>query len=111
MASSDPFAGGTQATLEFDKSEPIKYDSLKELLTRAIESVLGEKEAAKVRFDLSAPDFVLGSSRAYSTWTVKIAMPPERAGPLLDKFAQQLGDTPVFLGDSHIGARVAGAPR
>jgi SecD/SecF fusion protein len=95
----ETFVGGTEVMLSFD--EPIKYDSLKELLDKAVE----KKE---VRFELSNPDYKPGSSHTYPEWTLRMNLPPEQATPLLNEFKQRLAATPVFLGDSKISGRVAG---
>ncbi len=97
---SDPFIGGSEVTLNFDKVEPIKYDSLHELIERAI----GEE---KTKFELSNPDYTPGSTHPYSEWTLRLAKSPTEAVALLSSIKNQLASRPVFLGDSKIGGRVA----
>ncbi|HEV3415659.1 MAG TPA: protein translocase subunit SecF, partial [Pirellulales bacterium] len=95
----DSFIGGTEVTLEFD--DPIKYDSLKELLDQTI-------DPKKVQYDLSNPEYAAGSKEhAFNTWTLRLSIPPEQATAILNSFATKLASTPVFLGDSTIGSRVA----
>ncbi len=98
-ATRDPFAGGTEVTLEFD--EPIKYDSLKELLGQTIDT-------NKVNFSLSNPEYASAPTRGYKTWTVKLSVPTEEATATLNKFKANIESTPVFLADASISGRVAG---
>jgi SecD/SecF fusion protein len=95
----DPFAGGTEVTLNFD--DPIKYDSLKELLEQTI-------DVKKVLFGLSNPDYAAAPNRPYKTWTLKLSVPMEEATAILNKFRANIESTPVFLADSTISGRVAG---
>src|SRR5262249_54925399 len=98
-AARDPFAGGTEVTLEFD--DPIKYDSLKELLEQTI-------DVKKVLFSLSNPDYASAPNRGYKSWTLKLSVPMEEATAILNKFRANIESTPVFLADSTISGRVAG---
>ncbi|HEV2972628.1 MAG TPA: protein translocase subunit SecD [Pirellulales bacterium] len=95
----DSFVGGTEVTLQFD--DPIKFDSLKELLDQTI-------DPKEVQYDLSNPEYAAGSKEhAFNTWTLRLSVPPEQASVILSNFAAKLESTPVFLGDSTIGSRVA----
>ena len=98
-AARDPFAGGTEVTLEFD--EPIKYDSLKELLGQSIDS-------SKVNFSLSNPEYATAPNRGYKTWALRVSVPTEEATAILNKFKANIESTPVFLADATISGRVAG---
>jgi SecD/SecF fusion protein len=100
-AARDPFAGGTEVTLKFDPLNPIKYDSLKELLEQTI-------DVKKVLFSLSNPDYAAAPNRPYDSWTLKLSVPMEEATAILNKFRANIESTPVFLADSTISGRVAG---
>src|SRR5262249_48759393 len=97
-AGRDPFAGGTEVTLDFD--EPIKYDSLKELLGQTIDTT-------KVNFSLTNPEYATAPNRGYKTWTLKLSVSTEEATAILNKFKASIESTPVFLADSTISGRVA----
>ena len=97
-AASDSFVGGTEVTLEFE--DPIKYDSLKELIDQALPS-------KDVRYELGNVEFNAGQNRGYKQWTLRISQPLDQATAFLADFERQVSNTPVFLGDSKIGSRVA----
>jgi len=98
---SDPFAGGTQAKLEF--SHRVDHDTLRGLF----EEQLGP-EAQKRRLSISNPEHKPGESSAYTEWTVKIDVPPEQTKPVLEAVKAELGDRPFFPSSNTIGGKVAG---
>ncbi len=93
----DQFIGGTQTTLNFES--PIEHDAVEALVRDAV----GKDE----RFEVSNPNSAPGDRRQYTTWTLRLAMPPAQARPILDKFREDMRKTPAFLGVSQIGGRVA----
>lgn len=93
----EAFIGGTETTLHFD--QPVPYDGVEGFM----KSTLGKD----VRFELTNPKFQPGDRDAYNDWTLRVALPSEQARPLLEKFRGNLSKTPVFLGVSKIGGRVA----
>ncbi len=128
LVGAEQFIGGTEATLKF--SEQIKLQSVKDLLEQILPQpaktpATGAAPPAKtsdaskspapaagetIAYELSTPGYIAGTEgeRASYTWTLRLATQPDAAAPLLDKFSKLVAQSPVFLGDSHIGGRVAG---
>lgn len=94
----DQFVGGTETTLHFDV--PIEYGNVEALIRDAV--------GKDGKFELSNPNYLPGDKKPFDTWTLRLAMPPAQARPILDKFRDDMVKTPVFLGVSRIGGRVAG---
>ncbi|HEX3997783.1 MAG TPA: protein translocase subunit SecD [Pirellulales bacterium] len=92
------FGGGTETTLNFEQE--ITYDGVDGLLRDAL--------GKDVRFEVTNPNYQPGDRKPFKSWTLLVALPPDQARPLLEKFREKLGNTPVFLGVSNIGGRVAG---
>ncbi len=93
----EAFAGGTEVTLSFN--QPIPYVS--------VESMVKDALAPNTRFELTNSSYQPGDQKAYQKWTLRVALPPDQAKPQLEKFRDTLAKTPVFLGVSNIGGRVA----
>ncbi len=100
----DPLAGGTAAQLTFD--EPISFDALTEILIAEFGA-----EAAVPTFEASSPEdgYEDEDGRSYSTWDLRIKLPPDQAGPRLESIKTRIADTPFFPALSQIGAKVAGS--
>ena len=99
MTGPDAFVGGTETTLNFGL--PVPYDG--------VESLVSEALGHDARFELTNPKYQPGDKEnSYASWTLRVSLPPDVAGPRLEKFRESLAKKPVFLGVSNIGGRVAG---
>jgi SecD/SecF fusion protein len=107
--STDDFPGGTEVTLKFD--QPLKYGAVADVLDQIIGDQKGVSREQRVRYELSNPKYLPGDVRPYDTWTLRLSPSPEQSKPILDKLRETMKTTPVFLGDSKIGGRVAEGTR
>jgi len=103
-ASPDPFAGGTVATLTF--SHGIDHDTLEEMIDRQLEA--SGIAAKTVRKKLFNEKYERGDEGSHQDWEVRLALPPERAQPVLEAIKAKLDDTPFFPSLNTIGGKVAG---
>lgn len=98
-AAPETFVGGTEVRLTFP--DKINYDNLRELLEAAT-------AGKPIRYDLSNDQYSSSDNHGYSEWTLKLAVPPSEAQPIVDAVNAKLTATPIFLSASQIGSRVAG---
>jgi SecD/SecF fusion protein len=101
-ASGDSFAGGTLVTLNF-KPE-ITYRKLSEQLQAILQP---NPEAAGTRFELSTQGYEPGSSQAYGSWNLRVALPPAETAKVLEQLDQGLANAPFFPSSEVVGAAVA----
>ncbi len=100
----DPYAGGSMSVLSF--AEPVKHQAVEQLIAAALDaSKLADQHAI---FQLSNPQYVEGDHAAFSEWTLKILLPPEKTQTLLSTLQSQVADSPIFPASSTIGGAVAG---
>jgi SecD/SecF fusion protein len=93
---------GTEVELHF--GEKINHPTLTKLLQEDLEAV----GLPSVRFDVTNPKLVSGSTLGYTDWTLNILMPPADTAKLLKHTQAHLVDTPVFPSSNRIGGKVAG---
>jgi SecD/SecF fusion protein len=110
-ASGDPAAtnpegaamvGGTRVTLNFPQE--ISYTPLREMVDRELKE-LNLKDAA---YELSNPDYKMGSEARYKNWTLETTLNQEQTQQLLNLIQQRMASTPVFPSSNQIGGKVAG---
>ncbi len=103
---SDRFAGGSSAQLNFSVgiSQRDLADRIGAQLTKA------DPTKVDAAIELSSPDptFEPGSDKAYQTWNLRIAVPPQQASAVLEKVSKELAGEPNFPSSNKIGAAVAG---
>jgi SecD/SecF fusion protein len=94
----------TKAVLKFP--DGINYEALKGTLAAAFTKA----EVANAVFDLTTPskEFVSGSSRPETDWTVETRLPKEQLEPVLVEVQKSLTTTPIFPTSNSIGGKVAG---
>lgn len=107
--SSDRFAGGTRAVLNFSTGEAdtgggIGYESVRQL----VEDALAATDHTGVAFEVTNDEYQPGSARRFVEWEVKMALPQEEAQQVLDHLASVTNSQPVFPLANKIGGRVAG---
>jgi SecD/SecF fusion protein len=105
-SSADPYAGGTEASLDFEQK--IDHDTLQKFLKKA---VAADKALGEVSFELSNPEYEPGSNAPFKTWQVKLATSPEKAKGLFATVERELGKMPFFPSSNTIGGKVAGGTR
>ncbi len=100
-ATANPFAGGSNATLQF--KQRISRDTLQLRLAET---------AARIGFHnalFQAEDPEGGiSSRPFEEWSVVTTLTPEQLRQVLQSVDQELSSTPIFRAANKIGGRVAG---
>ena len=105
----DPFAGGTQAGLNFslgaglEGDSGIGYESVKQLVQDALEAT-GHSGTALEVFN---PEYQPGSARRFAYWQVKLALPEAVAQQVLENLKSTTNNQPLFPLANKIGGRVA----
>ncbi|HTM56091.1 MAG TPA: protein translocase subunit SecD [Pirellulales bacterium] len=94
--------GGTRVTLSFPQE--ISYTPLREMVDRELKE-LNLKDAA---YELSNPDYKMGSEARYKDWTLETTLQSEQTQQLLNLIQQRMASTPVFPSSNQIGGKVAG---
>ncbi|MDZ4820267.1 MAG: protein translocase subunit SecD [Planctomycetota bacterium] len=100
----DRFADGTTAKLEF--TEGISEEALRSKLTEDFFEHIEKQNIDNAEFDILQSEGVVGSG-AYKTWIYKSTLDRQSTESLLNTLKAELSTTPVFLGASNIGGRVA----
>jgi SecD/SecF fusion protein len=103
----NPFGGGSIAHLKF--AVEVNHKTVEEMVTTA----LARLKLESTSFDVTNPDpkYEEGDATAYRAWDLKLPLPPEQAGKVLDTLAQQLKQSPFFPAASAIGGAVATSTR
>ncbi len=98
----DPFAGGSETQLVF--SEPINQETLMDRLEVLVQDLqLGSPRMAVLNSQVFGE-----SSRRVSDWEFKTTLNPADTEKMLDTFAAQLKEDPVFRSSTNVGGQVAG---
>ncbi|HVX10122.1 MAG TPA: protein translocase subunit SecD [Pirellulales bacterium] len=100
----DHYVGGSTTTLTF--SETVDHDTLEERFKDALNAT-GHK-GEDVLFSLDNREYESGSNRGFKTWTLKIALPTDKAQPVLENVERQFAERPYFPSSNKVGASVAG---
>ena len=105
----DLFAGGTSAQLRFGSEEAVFDAGVNhETVTQLLQDALEASGHGDVAFNLSNPDYQLGSARRFATWDVKLALPTSESTAVLEQLEKSTNDRPVFPLANKIGGRIAG---
>jgi SecD/SecF fusion protein len=102
------FAGGTEATIFFgtqDEPQPVAHSTADEHLRRILRSTYPNREVPLAVVNRS---HVPGSAERFAEWTVRLDLPPDEAQVVLNRFASELGASPIFPLANRIGGKVAG---
>jgi SecD/SecF fusion protein len=109
--SADPFAGGTQADLNF--SMEIDHPTVESIVVGALKELKFTPE--NVAREISGEGFIEGDPAtahlALKTWNIRIALPQEQAQKVFDAATKKLASEPYFPASNAIGAAVAGSTR
>jgi SecD/SecF fusion protein len=110
--SSSPFAsGGSSATIKFASADDaegglaggVSYPAIEQLLLDALKGTGHDG----VAYDISNPNYAVGTARNFDEWTIKLALPVAEAQQVLDHIEGGLTGKPVFPLSNKIGGRVA----
>lgn len=101
------FAGGTQAQLKFGEPGDADAGVNFETVEHMVREVLSAKGHGSVPLEISNPDYVSGSARRFSTWDVKLAIPPETAQEIFTELENSMNSKHIFPLANKIGGRVA----
>jgi len=107
VSSGDPYAEGTGFTLNFgadDSDSAISYDTVRQLLQDALDAT-GHSGAT---FDVTNPDFQMGSARRFTSWDIKLALSEDQTRDVVSKLEAVANSQPIFPMANKIGGRVAG---
>ena len=103
-ASNDPYAGGSTAKLEF--TEAIDHTTLTDHVKRALAAVTSADE--DVLFEVTNPEYETNSSRGFTEWTLRVALPEQQTTALLERIREGFAAEPHFPSSNKVGASVAG---
>jgi SecD/SecF fusion protein len=103
-AAPNPFAGGVQAELKLEQK--LDHATLTGVFDEVIKS--GKVVKPPVRYDLTNPSYSEEDTAAYDTWTIRLDLPADQAGRLLDAVKARVAAMPVFPSSNTIGGKVAG---
>jgi SecD/SecF fusion protein len=96
------FGGGIETKLTF--SQKINHTAVSQMIEAALkENGIPEK----TDFELTSADYSEGDPSPYDEWTLKIKLPPAKAGKVLATMQQQVAATPYFPVANTIGGAVA----
>jgi len=62
-------------------------------------------------FELSNDQYIPGDTIGYSTWDLKIGLPPEKAQQIIDRIGEKIADVSRFPSSNRIGGQVAADTR
>jgi len=96
------FVGGSRAKLTFPQA--IGYAPLRELIDKQLVAM----QVKESLFELSNPDFQVGSDARFHEWLLETTLNAETTKELLGNIKTQLAQTPVFPSSNQIGGKVAG---
>jgi SecD/SecF fusion protein len=105
-------AGGTSAKMTFASGTSsddsgftggVSYDTLQQLLTDALQAAGHEN----VAYELTNSEFEAGTSRSFTEWQVKVALPLAETQKVLSSIESSLNAKPIFPLSNKIGGRVA----
>jgi SecD/SecF fusion protein len=103
-AAPNPFAGGVQAELKLEQK--LDHATLTGVFDEVVKS--GKVVKPPVRYDLTNASYTEDDTSAYDAWTVRMDLPADQAGRLLDAVKARVAAMPVFPSSNTIGGKVAG---
>jgi SecD/SecF fusion protein len=93
---------GTSVELTFP--EKINYTTLHD----RIRTQLANRNLAGTHFELTNPEYTLGSDLRHESWTLNLMLPENTTRELLTSMKTELAEEPVFPAANEIGGKVAG---
>lgn len=105
----NPFVNGTSAVLKFSGNEDesgVSYESLMLRVKDALEATGHQGTAVAISNDEYLQN--TGTSRGFSEWEIKLALPEAEAREVLTELQAKTNAEPVFPLANKIGGRVAG---
>ncbi len=107
-----PFAaGGSSATVRFAGADVdagglaggVSYPAIEQLVLDALKATGHDG----VSYEISNPNYAVGTTRNFDQWTIKLGLPVADAQQVLDHIKANLSGKPVFPLSNKIGGRVA----
>ncbi len=106
----DPFAGGTSTRIKFrvagatSEDAGVNHDTVLQFVQDALNSTGHEGVAIALDNEMYQP----GSARRFDQWDIKLALPTDAAGEVLQSLQSTISNHPIYPLASKIGGRVAG---